>query len=116
MVRIAPNWAHLAGTVLEVEDTHDASGFLEVTVGVEAIRSVPRARNLFEQEPGETVRVLMPPDLVERLGVRRGCALEADVRRADLHRSFVHPERIEVLPPPDEKGSVEADPHERDPS
>ena len=91
-----------------VEETHDASGFLEVTVDVKAIRPVPRARTCFEQEPGDTVRVLISPDVVERLGVRPGCALEADVRRADLHRSFVHPERIAVLPPPDGTDAAEA--------
>jgi hypothetical protein len=112
MVRIAPNWAHVSGTVLGVEDPHDTSGFLEVTISIDAIRSVARARNLFEQQPGEMVRVLMSPDLVERLRVRPGCGLEADVRRADLHRSFVHPERIQVSPPPEDVDEGEVAPAE----
>jgi hypothetical protein len=101
MVRIAPNAARVRGTVTGVQDTGDPSGFLEVTIQVADIGSVPKTRNLFEQQPGEVVKVLMSAPLVERLNVRTGVELEAEMRRADLHRSFVRPERIRVGPAED---------------
>jgi hypothetical protein len=116
MVKIAPNWARLRGTVVGVQDTADPSGFLEVTVRVADIGSIPRTRNMFEQQPGEVVKVLIAPPLVARLDLRPGVELEADVRRADLHRSFAHPERIRVAsagdetPARDERRSVDGAP------
>ncbi len=98
MVRIAPNGAHLRGTVVGVEDTGDPSGFLQVTVRVADIGPIARTANMFEQQRGEEVRVLMAGPLVAKLKVRPGMELEADVRRADLHRSFVNPERVSVSP------------------
>jgi hypothetical protein len=96
MVKIAPNAAQLRGTVTGVEDTGDPSGFLEVTIKIADIGSVPRSRNMFEQQPGEEVKVLMSPAVVDGLGVRSGVEVDAEVRRADLHRSFVNPKSIRV--------------------
>jgi hypothetical protein len=97
MVQIAPNWARVSGTVVSVSDAGELAGFLEVTIKVADITSLPKTRNLFEQGPGEVLKVLMPEGLVARLNLRSGVKVEADVRRADLHRSFVHPERIRIV-------------------
>jgi hypothetical protein len=97
MVQIAPNWARVSGTVVSVGDEGELAGFIEVTIKVAVIASLPKTRNLFEQGPGEVLRVLMPEGLVVRLNLRSGVKLEADVRRADLHRSFVHPERVRIV-------------------
>jgi hypothetical protein len=100
VVRIVENWAHVQGTVVGVRDVADPSGFLEVSLQVAAVGSVPGTRNMFSQAPGEVIKVLMPASMIESLGVRDGSRVAADVRRADLHRSFVHPERVEVEPGP----------------
>ena len=99
MVRIVENWARVEGTVVSVRDVGDASGFLQVEIRVGAVGAVEGHRQLLRAGPGEVVPVLMDPELVRRLDVRDGCHVEADVRRADLARSFVHPGRIEVQPP-----------------
>jgi hypothetical protein len=106
MVKIAPNSAQVRGTVTGVEDTGDPSGFLEVTIRVADIGSLPKSRNMFKQQPGEVVKVLMAPDLVERLDVRDGVEVDAEVRRADLHRSFVNPKTIRVGPAEDHAGAA----------
>jgi hypothetical protein len=113
MVKIAPNSAQVRGTVTGVEDTGDPSGFLEVTIRVADIGSLPRSRNMFEQQPGEVVKVLMAPALVESLAVRDGVEVEAEIRRADLHRSFVNPKTVRVGTAEDE-GSGEEDRIEND--
>lgn len=107
MVKIAPNAAQVRGTVTGVEDTGDPSGFLEVTIKVADIGSVPRSRNMFEQQPGEEVKVLMAPSLVDSLDVRSGVEVEAEVRRADLHRSFVNPKTVRVGTAEDVAGTVD---------
>ena len=114
MVKIAPNAAQVRGTVTGVEDTGDPSGFLEVTIRVADIGSLPRSRNMFEQQPGEVVKVLMAPDLVKRLDVRDGVEVEAQVRRADLHRSFVNPKTVRVGPVEGPATDHEAPEPERD--
>jgi hypothetical protein len=100
VVRIVENWARVQGTVVGVRDVSDPSGFLEVSLELAAIGSVPGTRNMFSQAPGEVIQVLMPASMIESLGVRDGSRVAADIRRADLHRSFVHPERVEVEPDP----------------
>jgi hypothetical protein len=62
---------------------------------------------MFEQQPGEVVKVLMAPALIDRLEVRSGVQLEAEVRRADLHRSFVNPKRVRVGSASDEPSATE---------
>jgi hypothetical protein len=99
MVRMVENWARVEGTVVAVSDVGDPSGFLQVGIRVHALGGVEGSPQLLRAMPGEVVPVLMDPDLVKKLDVRQGCRVEADVRRADLQRSFVHPDRIHVQPP-----------------
>jgi hypothetical protein len=95
-VQIAPNRSHIRGRVVGVRDPDDPSGFLEVTVELHEVSSTPKMRSMVRQRAGESIPVLMAPDLVERLGVREGVVVDGDIRRADLHRSFVQPDRIDV--------------------
>lgn len=108
MVRIAPNSAHVRGTVVGVQDVGDPSGFLQVSLRVADVASVKGTRNLLRAAPGDELLVLMAPDAVERLSVRPGVELDCEVRRADHERSFVHPDRVLVQAPDTEPDTVDA--------
>ena len=92
MVRIAPNWAHVRGVVLDVADVGDPSGYVSVSLELADVAAVPGERNLLRSVPGEQLQVLMAKDAIDRLGVRPGVELDADVRRADLH-ALLRPSR-----------------------
>ena len=79
-------------------DVGDPSGYVSVSLELADVAAVPGERNLLRSVPGEQLQVLMAKDAIDRLGVRPGVELDADVRRADLTRSFVHPERVRVEP------------------
>jgi hypothetical protein len=121
MVRAAPNWSHVRGVVLDVADVGDPSGYVGVSLRLADVAAVPGERSILRSVPGEQLQVLIATDVVERLGVRPGVELEADVRRADLTRTFVHPDRVRVQPADpgivaDEVPSPDADDDEQEPS
>jgi hypothetical protein len=95
-VQIAPNRSHIRGRVVGVRDPADPSGFMEVTVELDEVSPAQNMRSMVRQQAGESIPVLMAPDLVERLGIREGVVVDGDIRRAGLDRSFVQPDRIRV--------------------
>jgi hypothetical protein len=112
MVAMAPNRAVIAGRVVGFAEPADLPNFTEVAVEVGRIDSIEGSRNLFRQAPGDTVKVMMPRAVRDRLGVRPGDRIELEARRADLHRAFAHPERIRVVR---DEPSVDNEPRGRHP-
>jgi hypothetical protein len=97
-VQIIENWSRIGGTVLRVEPAPDYATFVLAQVQVDSVEPVAGFANLLVDATGQTLPVLIPSNLVSRLGLRVGSRIRARVRRASLKRIFAHAEEVTVEP------------------
>ncbi len=98
-VPIIENWTVIRGPVRSIKPAPDRQGFALVTVAIEQEEPVEGFANLLAGSAGKQLEVLIPSDLIGKLGLGENDILEARVRRAPRQQIFVHQQHVSAQRP-----------------
>ncbi len=95
-MQIVENWAILGGTIESLGAHPTLPDTIELVVHVTDVASVSNLPNFFADELGKSIRLSMPQESVDRLGIAPGDTFFGHVRRGGIDRNFAHPTIVSI--------------------
>ena len=94
MVQAIENWACLSGTVIQTSPDPSRANHSLVVLEVSTVQDVEGYPNLFAEAAGTRVTILVPEDVVARVGVERDVKIECRVSRRSPRAVVAHRDEV----------------------